>query len=139
MAKDIYHIVVRKAIEKIGWLVTHDPYSLSDKETHMDYDIDLGAEKLIAAEKGTEKIAIEVKSFLKASLTHEFHSIFGQYLIYTEGLKRIEPDRILYLAVPKFADARLVDYPFLLDIIEKYNIKIIVFDEITHEIISWKK
>jgi hypothetical protein len=35
-------------------------------------EIDLGAEKLICAEKGIEKIVVEVKSFLSRSLTYEF-------------------------------------------------------------------
>ena len=48
-----------------GWNITHDPYQIDIGFT--DLYIDLGAERLIAAEKDSEKIAIEIKSFLAAS------------------------------------------------------------------------
>lgn len=100
MAKDIYHSVVKEALEKDGWTITQDPFLLTDKPMKIDYEIDLGAEKLLAAEKNNQKIAVEVKSFLKTSFLNEFHSIFGQYLVYQAGLLRLEPDRILYLQYP---------------------------------------
>ncbi len=63
MARDKYHTQVRNALLKDGWTTTHDPYRfkyLSSK----DQEIDLGAERnVIGAEKGAEKIAVEVKSF----------------------------------------------------------------------------
>lgn len=31
MAKDIYHQTVKIALEKEGWIITHDPFILSDK------------------------------------------------------------------------------------------------------------
>lgn len=62
--------------------------------------IDLGAEKLIAAEKGNEKIAVEVKSFIGASETTEFSTALGQFLKHQFALEETEPDRKLYLAVP---------------------------------------
>lgn len=60
MAKDFYHQHVREALEKSGWTITHDPYPLATGV--MDYEVDYGAEQLFAAEKGPEKIAIEVKT-----------------------------------------------------------------------------
>jgi hypothetical protein len=33
MAKDLFHDVVRRALEKEGWTITHDPYSVFDKNT----------------------------------------------------------------------------------------------------------
>jgi hypothetical protein len=138
MAKDLYHLTVKNALLKDGWQVTHDPFSLSDKATNLDYEIDLGAEKLIIAEKGIEKIAVEVKSFLKASLVYEFHAIFGQYLIYIEGLKRMEPDRKLYLALSDIAYERLLEYPFLLDVIKNYKVHLIVYNIENQSIVAWK-
>lgn len=70
MAKDIYHNAVRTALEKDGWTITHDPYNIVEKDSNIDYEIDLGAEKLLGAERGAEKIAVEVKSFLKTSIAH---------------------------------------------------------------------
>lgn len=139
MAKDIYHQQVREALIKDGWTITHDPLAVENKGEKMDYEIDLGAEKLIGAERGTEKIAVEVKSFLKASLTHEFHGILGQYIVYEEALEYLESDRILYLAIPDFAFTRIKDYPFLSYLLVKKNVKYLVFDKNQSIILSWKK
>lgn len=109
------------------------------KEDKIDYQIDLGAEKIIGAERENEKIAVEVKTLTKPSLTNEFHSILGQYLTYVSVLKRFDPQRILYLAIPLYAEERLEDYPFILSIIEEYHLNIIVFDKNTETILSWKK
>jgi XisH protein len=139
MAKDMFHQAVREALEKEGWKITHDPYTLKDKAQNIDYEIDLGAEQIIAAEKGTEKIAVEIKSLIKPSLPNEFHGVIGQYLTYIEGLETLEPDRLLYLAIPIFAKLRLDNYPFILKITKKYNIKFIVYDAQNKTIVSWEK
>jgi hypothetical protein len=64
-AKDIYHDAVKNALKKENWYITNDPFIL--KWGARDLYIDLGAQKLIAAEKSGEKIAVEVKSFIGAS------------------------------------------------------------------------
>ena len=62
--------------------------------------VDLGAEKLIAAEKDGHKIVVEIKSFLATSNISEFHTAVGQFLNYRLALEGEEPERKLYLAVP---------------------------------------
>ena len=44
--------------------------------------IDLGAERLLAAEKGKNKIAIEIKNFLNIFLVRELELSLGQYSIF---------------------------------------------------------
>lgn len=61
-AKDIYHDAIKAALIADNWLVTHDPYSL--KILGFQQSIDLGAEKILAAEKENLKIAVEIKSFV---------------------------------------------------------------------------
>lgn len=56
MAKDKFHAHVRAALEKDGWVITHDPYKLMIGR-RKDY-VDLGAE-LIGAEREAEKIAVK--------------------------------------------------------------------------------
>ena len=51
-------------------------------------------------ERGSEKIAVEIKSFIAGSDINEFHTALGQYLNYCQALEENEPDRIVYLAVP---------------------------------------
>ena len=59
MAKDLYHFEVREALIKDGWRITNDPYIIETDD--VNFEVDLGAEKMLAAEKGSEKIAVEVK------------------------------------------------------------------------------
>jgi len=98
-AKDIFHQSVCIAIEKDGWNITHDTLYL--KVNDVEFYIDLGAERLIAAEKAGQKIAIEIKSFLGTSEVTEFYLVLGQILNYRLALKQEEPERILYLAIPQ--------------------------------------
>jgi hypothetical protein len=60
-AKDFYHDKLKNALIKDGWLITHDPYIIDIPEMRPRQEIDLGAEKIIAAERGADKIAVEVK------------------------------------------------------------------------------
>jgi hypothetical protein len=98
MAKDILHDVVKEALVKNGWTITHDPLSLEGWRP--GWEIDLGAERIIAAERGLEKIAVEIKGFSEQSFAYEFHRALGQYLNYKSGLKRLDPERTVYIAVP---------------------------------------
>ncbi len=97
-AKDIFHDDVRIGLEKEGWVITDDPLRI--RSGRVDMQIDLGAEKIIGAEKGEEKIAVEIKSFISSSNISEFHTALGQFLNYRLALKDQQPNRFLYLAVP---------------------------------------
>lgn len=72
-ATDKFHDAVRTALQQDGWLITHDPLFLQVGGVNMF--VDLGAEKLIAAQKDDRKIAVEVKSFLGQSQISEFHPL----------------------------------------------------------------
>ena len=98
MAKDLFHGHVKEALIKDGWEITHDPYMLKYLEKKMN--VDLGAEKVIAAQKGKEKIAVEIKSFLSHSRLYDFHEALGQYKTYFRIMGKTEKDRHLFLAVP---------------------------------------
>ncbi len=61
-ARDLFHGKVRVALEKDGWTITADPYTLVWGKDSLF--VDLAAERFIAAEKENEKIAVEIKSFI---------------------------------------------------------------------------
>lgn len=85
---------------KEGWRITHDPLLLSYGSR--DLYVDLGAERaVIAAERDEEKIAVEIKSFLSASPVRDLETAVGQYGVYQSVLAEKEPERMLYLAVPR--------------------------------------
>ena len=86
MAKDIFHDVVRSGLEKEGWTITDDPLflRLGDAKIY----IDLGAEKLLAATKEDEKIAVEIKTFVNDSVMFSFHVAVGQFINYQVALDK---------------------------------------------------
>jgi hypothetical protein len=99
-AKNIYHDAVVRALTADGWKITDDPLALS--YGGKDLYVDLGAERAtIAAEKNGQKIAVEISSFLSPSVMRDLEEAVGQYNVYQSVLPEIEPDRSLYLAVPR--------------------------------------
>ena len=82
--KDVYHSIVREALEKDGWTITHDPFPLSLGNRKLF--VDLGAESPIGAEKAGEKIAVEVKSFIGTSEITDLERALGQYGLYWQLL-----------------------------------------------------
>ena len=137
-AKDFYHNAVKEALIKDGWTITHDPFFIRIGK-YKTY-IDLGAEKLlIGAEKGTDKIAVEIKSFLSGSDIDQFEDAFGQFLIYYVALSKKEPDRILYLAVPKAFYNRFFDDQFFVDLTKQYDVRLLIFNETDKTISRWIK
>ena len=135
MAKDFFHQQVCKALEKEGWTITHDPLYLEAYDP--SWAIDLGAERMVAAERGTEKIAIEIKSFLKLSFPHEFHAAIGQYLIYRSALKRVEQERSLFLAIPLEVYESEFHRQGIANAIEDYDVSLCIYDPLTEEIVVW--
>lgn len=58
-------------------------------------------EMLLSAEKGTRRIAVEIKSFTGASDVNDLEQAIGQYVLYKQIMLQTEPDRELFLAVSK--------------------------------------
>ena len=98
-ALDHYHAQVRNALIKDGWPITDDPLTLELDERKLY--VDLGAERLLAAERGTEKIAVEIKTFHSPSPIADLEQAIGQYGLYEDVLQIVAPERLLYLAIPE--------------------------------------
>jgi hypothetical protein len=135
-AKDRFHHVVKAALIKAGWSITHDPLII--KVGGVDMEIDLGAEQVLAAERAGEKIAVEVKSFLvSASAISEFHKALGQFINYRTALRREEPDRVLYLAVPDLAYNSFFQLDFPASVVDENGVKLLVYDIQLEQIVRW--
>lgn len=134
-AKDKFHSIVKLALQKDGWNITDDPLYISFGGVQMY--VDLGAERLIAAEKDGEKIAVEIKSFLSPSAISDFHIAFGQFLNYRTAIREKDPRRTLYLAVniETYNDFFLL--PFTQLQIQEYQIKLVIYDVENEEIVRW--
>lgn len=135
-AKDIYHDHVKDALEKDGWAITHDPYRLKWRGRKKML-IDLAAEKLLLAEKGASKIAIEVKSFVGNSELEDLYNAIGQFILYRKALRKSEPVRELYLAIRHDVYNDLFDDPNEDSLVIEDGVKVIVFNPETREIVLW--
>ena len=136
-AKDRFHDVVKTALQKDGWRITHDPLTVRI-EGIADMYIDLGAQKLIAAEQNGQKIAVEVKSFIGTSTISEFHTALGQFINYRYALEVQEPDRVLYLAVPLNAYSDFFTKSFIQSVIQRSQVNLLVYDVEVEEIVKWQ-
>lgn len=134
-AKDIFHETVKKALQKEQWVITADP--LKFKYGNVNFQIDLGAEKVLAAERQGEKIAVEIKSFLNPSAVTDFYAALGQFLSYRLALEMIETNRILYLAVPLDIYETFFQFEFTQAAIQRYQILLIVYDPVNEVIVQW--
>jgi len=132
---DIYHETVKRALVKDGWTITHDPFPLPIGGKRLY--IDLGAESLISAEKGTQRIAVEIKSFIGPSDVRDLEVALGQYILYHKILSRIEPERILYLAIPQAAFVTTFQIEIGAMLLEDETLRVFVFDVENEEIIKW--
>jgi hypothetical protein len=135
MAKDIYHDTVRIALEKDGWTITQDPLRLTIGGRGVY--VDLGAEKLIVAERKGRKIAVEIKSFIGASPVKDLEGALGQYILYEDILARNQPDYTLYLAVREEIYIDFFSEEIVQLLLENKRMKIMVFDPIQEVITKW--
>jgi XisH protein len=135
MAKDRFHDAVKHGLEKEQWIITDDPLELEWEE--ITVKIDLAAERLIAAERDEEKIAVEIKSFISTSAINDFHTALGQFLNYRIMLEVNEPDRQIYLAVPLETHQTFFQSRFAKVAIARHQLKLIVYEPITEEVIQW--
>ncbi len=133
--KDVFHESVKRGLEKEQWQISSDPLELQWDEIKVK--IDLAAERLIAAERGEEKIAVEIKSFVSPSLISDFHTALGQFLVYRIMLDEKQPDRLLYLAVPKEVYKTFFQSRFAQTAIEQHKLKLIVYNPKLEEIEQW--
>lgn len=137
MAKDLYHENCKKALQKDGWEITDDPLDLTIGGVELFAD--LGAERIIAARKGTQKIAVEIKSFVGQSPVSEFHKALGQYENYKLSLEELEPERKICLAIPQEAWENFFQREFIKKAIQRHQIEILVFDPQLEIITLWTK
>jgi hypothetical protein len=134
-ARDIYHYNVKNALIKDGWNITHDPLIL--RWGSKDLYVDLGAERLLGAEKTGQKIAVEVKSFVSPSEVEDLKHAVGDFTLYHDILARTEPDRVLYLAIREDVFIDLFEEPIGSILLENQRLRLIVFNPQTEVILKW--
>lgn len=138
-AKDIYHHAFVRALQKDGWTITHDPLTIGVGKT--DLLIDLGAERMVAAERGEEKIADEIKSFVKLSAVQDLKEAVGQFILYAVALAESPENvgRVLYLAIREETYEDVFEEAIGKMLLRHTRLPLIVFNTTKEEITQWKK
>lgn len=134
-AKDIYHNTVKKSLEKDGWTITHDPFPLKIGKKRLSAD--LGAERLISAERGIQKIVVEVKSFVGQSDVRDLEQALGQYVLYSQIIKETGIDLDLYLAISQLTFNSVFTIQLGQILLENQILKLVVFDNESEVIVQW--
>ena len=120
---------------KDGWTITHDPLRLEFGGVRGRAD--LGAVRLLAAERGVERIAVEVKSFLGPSPVADFEQALGQFNLYHVLLKRTDPHRTLFLAVDQGTHGNLFAREGIRAVVAEFRVAVLVVNISTETVSAW--
>jgi hypothetical protein len=99
----------------------------------------LGAERLLGAEKGTQKIAVEIKSFTGRSEINDLWDALGQFVAYRELLAETEPERVIFVAVPDATREGIFQERIGQILIQRLEIDYISYDATEEVITTWSK
>jgi len=137
-AKDLYHDIVVESLIADGWAITDDPLIIGYGEK--EFYVDLGAEdQTLAAEKGGQRIAVEVKSFRSRSASQDLEKALGQYELYEAILNELDPQCTLYLAIAQTAFEENFDDPLGRLLRSRKQLNFIVFSIQERKILKWIK
>lgn len=134
-ARDLYHDAVKAALVKDGWTITADPYFIRYESTELYAD--LAAEKPIAAARGSEKIVVEVKSFVGRSLIYDFQQALGQYLLYRQLIELTEPEYRIYLGIDDITYQDFFLEKAIQIVVQANRLLLVVVDIQREEIVQW--
>jgi XisH protein len=91
----------------------------------------------LTAERGTEKIAVEIKRFTRPSDMKDLEAAIGQFVLYDRMLKRYYPEHTPYLAVPEEIGVSVFEEAAGQTLIEDGTIQVVTFDAEQEVIVRW--
>ena len=78
-------------------------------------------------------------SVLNPPSLREFLKASGQYMSYSKIIRKNEPIRLLYVAMPTFVYYRLIKYDWVVEVMTDLNMKIILYNSEKEIIEEWKE
>ena len=128
-ARDLYHGAIRNALVKDGWTITDDPLHIKCGKKNMFV--------ALGAERGQEKIAVEIKGFGNSCEMRSLQFALGQSLIYGAVLAQQEPNRVFYLAVPQNVMAIFFHGQLSQLLMDDVGVHVIAFDPSEQKVVAW--
>jgi hypothetical protein len=131
-ARNIYHDIVVRALQAEGWTIITIRYG------SQDLFVDLAAEHAtLGAERAGKRIAVEIQSFLGKSPVRDLEEAVGQYDIYRAVLRKTNPGRQLFMAVPTKVYETLLTPLFGQLVVKELELDVIVFDVAEKRSLQW--
>jgi XisH protein len=134
-AKDICHNAVKNALIKDGWIITADPYTIKYEEVQLFADLLAG--RTVKAQRDTEEILIEIKSFVSRSPMRDFECALGQYIVYRIFLKEIIPKAKVYLAIGQDIYQSFFAQKAIQKVLVETQLVLIIVNLNQEEIVQW--
>ena len=127
---------VVRALEKAGWLVTHQPFAIRVNKSRAGY---VYADLRLRQKTNNHAIVVvEVKCF-DSSRTQldEFYQAVGQYVSYRNALTINEMQIPVYLSVPSSVYMTFFQIPLITAVVDDTRINLVVIDLEKEEIMQW--
>ena len=134
-AKDLYHDAAKQALIHDGWTILKENYELKYRGDTLYPD--LAAEKSIMASRGTQKILVEVKSFLGRSFITDLQAAIGQYVMYRDVIQAQELGFTLYLAIAENVHSTGFQTPLAQLILQQNQVNLLIFDAQQEILTQW--
>lgn len=135
-ARNIHHTAVIQALKDDGWTITHDPLLIRFGDRRLF--IDLGAERgTIGAVRGSERIAVEIASFVADSPVRDLQEAIGQFVVYRTLLSQEEPERSLFLGVSTRVYDSILSEPLGQLVAAEVRLRVLVFDPHEQKVVRW--
>jgi hypothetical protein len=129
-AKDKFHDLVIRALQKEGWIVIKEQQRLYIESRILKVDLHL-------KNREEQEILVEVKSFDSGSPVSDITDAVGKYAVYRAILDDNEDNRPLYLAIPQTSYEGIFSERLGQLLKTRLELKIIVYDVKTETIILW--
>jgi hypothetical protein len=133
--QDLYHDIVRDALRKDGWRITHTALQLKARETSSAGELWEGP--WLIADKDERKVAVAVDSFVGRSSPADVIQTWRRLGLSRHQLHALDSDRVVCLAVRQATYSACfggIEGDLLL---EKEHMRLIVFDPRAEVIVQW--
>ena len=91
----------------------------------------------IGAERGNERIVVEISSFVADSPVRDLQEAIGQFVVYRVLLSQVEPDRLLFLGVSTRVSDSVLSEPLGQLVTAEVRLRLLVFDPHQQKVVRW--
>jgi len=138
MAKDKIHDDVVEALQKDGWHIIKEHFSIRYAE--FEVSIDIAAERpAVLAEKNGRQILVEIKTFGGRSFINELQDAIGQYILYRNMLTLTNIDYELFLAIDESIYDSYFEKEAANQVVRFNQLNILVVNVKRQEVVKWLK